>query len=65
MTFSITIIYIECNYAECRNLYIVVLNAIALNVVVPNVIRLSVVMPNVTTLSVVVPNVIMLRESLC
>jgi hypothetical protein len=48
MTFSITTfsindtqqvsIYIECNYAECHDLFIVMLNVIMLSVVILNVV---------------------------
>ena len=56
MTFSITTLYLEYHYAECRDLFIVMLNAIMLSVVMLSVVMLSVVMLSVVMLSVVAPS---------
>jgi hypothetical protein len=47
MTLSITTLchYIECLCAECRNLFMAMLNAIMLSVFMLNVVMLSVVVP--------------------
>ncbi len=37
--------YAKCCYAECHDLFIVMLNVVMLSVVIPNVIILSVVAP--------------------
>jgi len=47
MTFSITTLYLEYHYAECRDLFIVMPNAIMMSAVKLNAIMLSVVMLNV------------------
>jgi len=63
MTLGITIICYnaECHYAECLDIFIVMLNVIMLSVVILNVIMLSVVMMNVVILSVVMLNVVVPR----
>jgi hypothetical protein len=38
MTLSITILHIQCHYAKCRDLFIVMLNVIMLSVVMLNVV---------------------------
>ncbi len=53
--FSITALY---SYAECRVLFIAMLNVVMLNVVMLNVVMLNVVMLNAVMLSVVVLNVV-------
>jgi hypothetical protein len=58
MTVSITML---CQYAECRILFFIVLNAIMLNVIMLNVIMVSVNMLSVVTLNVIMMNVIMLN----
>jgi hypothetical protein len=45
MTVSITTFCIKCHYAECRDLFIVLLNVI-LSVIMLNVVMLSVVAPS-------------------
>ncbi len=47
--------YAELHNAECRVLFIVMLNVIMLSVIMLNVVMLSVVMLNVVILSVVAP----------
>jgi hypothetical protein len=47
--------------AECRNLFIVMLNVVMLNVIMLNVIMLNVIMLKVIMLNVIVLNVIMLK----
>jgi hypothetical protein len=52
MTLSITTLFIEWHFAECRhveysNLFIVVLNVIMHSGIILNVFMLSVIMPNV------------------
>ncbi len=60
MTLSITALCIWCNnyaewhFAQCRDLFIVMLNVEMLSAVKLNVILLSVVMPSVIMLSVVI-----------
>ncbi len=36
---------IKCHYAECRNLFIIMLNVIMLSIIMPNVVLLNVVAP--------------------
>jgi hypothetical protein len=57
MTLRITFC-IQGHFAECRDLFIVMLNAIMLSVVMLNVAILSVIMLNAAMLSVVMPNVV-------
>ncbi len=47
MTLSITTLDIECCYAECPDLFIIILNVLMQGVVMLNVIMLSVMMLNV------------------
>jgi hypothetical protein len=47
--------YAECHYAECRDLFIVLLNVIMLGVII-----LSVVMPRAVILSLIIPSTIMM-----
>ncbi len=61
MTLSRTL-YIECHYAECRDLCIVMLNVIMLSVVMLNVIMLNVVMLSVVMLNVVAPSSLLQTE---
>jgi hypothetical protein len=44
MTFSITTLYLENHYAECRNLFIVMPNAIMMSAVKLNAIMLSAIL---------------------
>jgi hypothetical protein len=60
MTLSLTALTTERLYAECCNLFFVMLNVIMLSVVMLSVIMLSVVMLSVIMLSVVMLSVIML-----
>jgi hypothetical protein len=55
MKLSITILNIECLYAERRDLFVVVLSVVMLNVVMLNVIMLNVVMLHAIMLNVVAP----------
>jgi hypothetical protein len=52
MTFNITALY---HYAECHNLFIVLLNVISLNVSMLSVMVLSVIMLTDIVLSIMVP----------
>jgi hypothetical protein len=66
MTINITTLCIKLHYivwhnAECRDLYIVMLNPIMLNVIMLNVIMLRVIMASVIMLNVVMLNVVMLN----
>jgi hypothetical protein len=45
-----------CHYAECRDLFIVMLSVIMLSVIMLSVIMLSVIVLNVTIVTVVAPN---------
>ncbi len=53
--------YAECHCAECRDLFIIVLNVVMLRVVQLNVVMLRVDQLNVVKLRVVQLNVVMLR----
>ncbi len=57
---ALSIICIECNYADCCNLFNFMLNVGVLSAVMLNVIMLNVVMLSVVMLSVVMLSVIML-----
>jgi hypothetical protein len=57
---ALSMLYTEYNYAECCNLFNVMLNVVMLNVVMLNVVMLNVVMLNVVMLNVVMLNVVML-----
>jgi hypothetical protein len=52
--------YITSHYAECRDIFFVLLNAIILNVVMLNVVMLNVIVLNVVMLNVVMLNVVMM-----
>ncbi len=58
MTLSIRKLSIECHYAECRTLFIVMPNVIVLSVVMLSVIVLSVVMLTVVMLTVALLSVV-------
>ncbi len=60
-TFSITILFCctECHNAECRILFMLMLNVIMLGVILLYVIMLSVIMLSVIMPSVIMPSVIM------
>jgi hypothetical protein len=60
MTLRITILYIECHYAEGRDLNIFMLSVIMLKVIMLNVVMLNIVMLNVIMLRVIMLSVIML-----
>jgi hypothetical protein len=60
MTLSITLLYIECHYAESRDLFIVVLTVIVLKVVMLSVVILSVIMLSVIMLIVIMLSVVFL-----
>jgi hypothetical protein len=60
MTISIKILYIECHYAKCRDLFIVMHNVVLLSVVMLCVIMLNVVMLSVVMLSAIMLSVVML-----
>ena len=64
MTLNITTICdnAKCRYADCCDLFIVILNVIMLSVIMLNVIMLNVVMLNVIMLNVVPPLKIHRRE---
>ncbi len=53
--------YVECSFAKCRDLFIVLLNVIVPSVIMLNVIMLSLIMPRVIMLNVVMLNVVMLN----
>ncbi len=57
---ALSILFIECNYAECFNLFYVMLNVVMLNVVMLNIVMLNVVMLNVVKLNVVMLSVVIL-----
>ncbi len=56
MTLGIATLYIECHFAKCRDLFIVTVNVVRLNVVI-----LSVFLVNAVMLSVFLVNVVMLN----
>ncbi len=60
-TLRIECFYAERHYAECRDLFIAMLNVVMLSVVMLNVVMLNVVMLNVVMLNVVTP----FTEHLC
>ncbi len=60
MTLSIMALNMKCCYAECRNLFIVMLSVIMLNVVMLNLVMLSVILLSVIMLSVIMLSVVML-----
>jgi hypothetical protein len=47
-----------CHYAECRILFIIMLNIIMLSVIMLSVIMLSVIMLSVMMLSVIMPSIV-------
>ena len=55
MTVSITTFCIKSHYAECRNLFIVMLNVTILSVVMLSDVMLNVIMQSVVMLCVVPP----------
>ncbi len=62
MTISITTFCIKCDFAECRNLFIVMLNVFMLSVAILNVIMLSVVILSVVAVKRrVTPNLALKR----
>jgi len=60
MTLTITTLCIKCHYAQCRILFIVLLNAVMLSVVMLNVNMMSALALNVIMLSVIMLHVVMM-----
>ncbi len=55
---ALSILCIECNYAECCNLFNVMLNVVMLGVIMLSVVMLSVIMLSVVMLSIVMLSVV-------
>jgi hypothetical protein len=58
---ALSILFLKCNYAECCNLFNLILNVIMLNVIMLNGVMLNVIMLNVVMLNGIMLNVIMLN----